>query len=455
MSLRRAITYKNQNGLPSKFKNEQYNYLGSGSYGSVYAVKPTNIAFKLHKLNDDATLNKCAEWEHECEMQKKAYRECNYILKRYEICVAKPYAFRYVKHESHGLDMLNTAQNATACIFTMDRIVGGPKWNRYLRRPHRISILPPYIFMGMLESGPNRITLEDLQDTHIHGLPNEAHIFCTAGLVGLKVQHDMIRAFETLLDHGIVPRDIEYVMDGRKHTQTLIALLDFNEVKTVEERAAAYGAGYDVQLDAAHVYIDLCGLRAGNSVNPMARYDSPTPQWKFLCNPLVCPGAFLSGWTHRNIAEIILEYAFHRRMRSLIESAGITCWKPLYVSRFPTDSIHQSDIIGMFTEQEYREYRNAQCIFHVPQNSTIQPSECWTYFVTHNPAEAYTYDRFVEFDIQFQHYVLASLTTTQAARGIPFAPCSTESLHDILQDVQKTMQLLYQPEEDWPDMALF
>lgn len=439
---------------------DQYWYLGEGSYGTIYALETPHV-FKLHKLNDERTAENCAAWEHEFAMQQKAY-ECNAALESLSVCIAKPYTFHYVQQVHTGLRLMPEAKEATACIFTMDRIVGGTKWNPYLRSPLPAISAPRYIFMGSLESKSNLITPDMLKDTTVHTLPNEAHSFCTTGLFGTYIQDSMVQAFFTLLDHGLMPRDIEYLLDGRTHTQTLMAIVDFNEVMTVQERATAYGEGYTVDLDAAHVYIDLCGLRSGNSVNPMASYDSPTPQWKFLPNPLVSPAAFLTSLQRRRqIGEIILEYAYTKRLLPILTNKLVQmAWKPLYVYKVLNASEIPSEdwSLGEFTEKEFREYRLNQCLFYEPTGSTDSETAPQTdnqereiYVGTLDPAKKLQLDRFAEFDIQFQYYVLESLAKTATQRGQPFSIQPSETLWDCLKRVGPPTI----PVDDWDVFALW
>lgn len=443
--------------LPTNLYSSQYKYLGEGSYGTIYALESPHV-FKLHKLNDEPTPKNCVTWEHEFGMQELAYTKCNNLVQRYGVSIAKPYAFHYVQQPPSGLRLLKNVHEATACIFTMDRIVGGTKWNPYLRTPLPPISAPRYIFMGSLESKSNLITPDMLNDTTFHTLPNEAHSFCTTGSFGTRIQDAMIHAFFCLLDHDIMPRDIEYLLDGRTRTQTLIAIVDFNEVMTVQERASAYGEGYTVDLDAAHVYIDLCGLRAGHSVNPMAPYDSPTPQWKFLPNPLVSPAAFLASMQKwRSIGSTILEYAYTKRLLPILTNQNIRMtWKPLYVySVLNASEILSEDwILGEFTEAEFREYRLDQCLFYKPAKFdplTSENHERLMYVGTLDPAKKLQVDRFAEFDIQFQYFVLESLAKTANQRGQSFSIQPSETLWDCLNRVGPPAI----PVDDWDVFALW
>ncbi len=457
MSLRNALTYKNQNGLPQNISNDNLEYIASGSYGSIYAFHPTNIVFKKHNINiyDNRSIDvKCASWKHEFNLQKQAYQMCNRELQEHNVCIARPYWFRHTKASSTGLQLTNE-QTASACIFTMDRITGGTKWNKYLTTPNK-SLVAPYIFMGTLESGPNRITLESLKDAEIINMPNESHSFCyQPGIFGMNIQKAMIESFFILIENELVPRDVEFIMDGRKHTQTLIAIIDFNEAKTTTQRANAYGEGYNIILDAAHVYIDLCGLRSKSTENPMAPYDVPTPQWKFLCNPIICPSSFLECMKpYRVVANIILDYAFIHKMKSHIVQIN---WKPLYVYRVENKNLIESTdkILGTFTDAEYYEYRFTHCEFYKLEYlpDSLENVTKYIYAQTMDPKNAFIIDRFAEYDIQFQYYIIGLLIHRNNILGKPTIIDPNDTFRNILDKNIVAFELPII--EEWEDMGLF
>ncbi len=448
MSLRKALTY----GLPMRIPNASYNKIESGSYGTVYSLQSKNIVFKKHDINSEDM--KCSEWEHEYLIHKSVYNKCINQLKKYDICIAKPYTFRYIQDANTSLNVVTAPNNASACIYTMDYIPGGTKWDKYLKTPLKKFQKPPYVYLGALKDGINIITLNMLKDATIIQMPNESYNFCkTPGKFGNHIQFAMIESVFIFIKNGFMPRDIEYVMDGRKHTQTFVAIIDFNQVKRIEERAALYGDGYDVNLDTAHVYIDLCGLRKGRNRNPMAPYDQDTPQWTFLCNPIVCPSTFLECMQpYRYVAEIILEYAFNKYILPTLNKYHCkTYWKPLYVYRVQDESeITDGDfIIGTYTEQEYYTYRNHQCVFHVPKGVN-ELHDATKYIYVESAAHRYglyAYDKFVEYDIQFQHYILCTLSKSSHESG---------DFYDILdRELNAIAVPQIQQSEEWDTYSLF
>ena len=119
---------------------------------------------------------------------------------------------------------------------------------------------------------------------------------------------------------------------------------------------------------------------------------------------------------YRHVAEIILEYAFTRHMKSAIEKTPLRGWKPLYVYKVQdlSEVMEGDTIIGSFTEEQYCEYRNAQCVFYTPSELPTLPTNHQNTALYVGTSEmtydgVYWYDRFVEFDIQFQHYCLAQI----------------------------------------------
>lgn len=273
-------------------------YLGSGSYGSIYEIPDTNLALKEHRIFNMDNFALCENWKHEYKIQLAAYNICNPVLAKYRTRIVQPYEFMFA---SKGAPQ-EEAKHADACLFTMDRIPGlsdaprcaSNKIMSILRHDAHLSraSIPPYLNLGSLTLLTGHITLDMLQGAQRVDFPNEAYSYCLADGVALHLLQSMFLSFLTIADAGFIPRDIEFVFDGSCGS-AYIAVLDFNEVKTIAERSA-WRPAYDLEIDLAHVYIDLCGLRSSRDVNPEAPYDGPTPQWKFLCSPLVSPYAFFA-----------------------------------------------------------------------------------------------------------------------------------------------------------------
>ncbi len=422
--------------------NTEYQYLGCGSYGSIYGLRDTSQVFKVHSLEQ-----LCEAWDHEYKMQVLAHCLCEKKLQKQCVSIAKPYLFHFAKNTEKGFELSNRSNDATSCLFTIDRIQSGTKLDSFLNRPLQQKSLPPYIFMGSLEEGPNRITSAMFHKRKIQELPNESLSYCEdVDSNAYKVMESMHNAFFIMYDAGIIPRDIEFVLDGRTETSSLIAIIDFNEVQTIQQRAQTYGEGYDTILDLAHVYIDLCGIRSKATRNPMASYDAPTPQWKFMCNPMVTPSAFCRLFqNHAAMAQIILHYALIHAILPTIKP--IQGWKPLFVFRVSDANAlvleEGEEILGIFSEKEYQAWRNSQAHFSSPSDNDALSEEHYTYIGTMNiKRERYVYDIFLEFDIQFQYYILSSLLMTAKRKGKIIQMPSwyyDECLQTILSELQQSI----------------
>jgi hypothetical protein len=297
-------------------KYNQLQYLGSGSYGSVYAISDTNTALKEHRIftmDDDAL---CQNWKKEYEIQKTIFNLTNSKLKSLHVGIVEPFAFSYAMRDKDNMLVPHSdIKNASSCFFTMERVDGyaSTSYNTcFTRKLYSIlkptakllpATIPPYLYLGSLHALDGHITLDMLQGTQIIEFPNEAFNYCIVDSVAFHILKSMFLSFFILVDSGFIPRDIEFVFNGGCHN-TYISILDFNEVKTISERKHGRDA-YDLDIDVAHVYIDLCGLRSSRDVNPQAPYDSPTPQWKFLCSPIISPYAFFK------CVDVANMYGFH------------------------------------------------------------------------------------------------------------------------------------------------
>lgn len=307
----------NMKDIPQTISYSDLSYLGNGSFGTVFAIpgfdKP--YALKEHVIHD-VNIKQCGEWANEYNMQKKIYTLCNSKIKHMKISIARPYVFSFGTKIGDTLVKQKNEQGSTSCFFIMERILGrypGPFrlntetiLNAEREGPNEIveaklahilkggfrpkTLIPPYMFLGDIE-GDGKITLDMIKDSHLHEFPKQELNYCTIGVIGYGLLRNMTASFFTIINAGFIPRDIEYVLNGND-PDVLMSIIDFNEVKTLSKRREIAGADYDINEDCAHVYIDLCGLRKKSTRNPQAPYDDPTPQWKFLCNPLRCPEGY-------------------------------------------------------------------------------------------------------------------------------------------------------------------
>jgi hypothetical protein len=277
-------------------------YLGSGSYGSVYEIQDTPLVLKEHRIFTSGSEIIATDWKHEYDTQCAIYNLCHSDLSCFYSGIVRPYIFSYGLRNTDNMLIPHPDQHtAQSCFFTMDRVPGLANSNYcFLRKLYSVikptctlrpTLIPPYLYLGSLQSLEGHITLDMLLDTQVIEFPNEAYNYCTVepNSIGMRMLKSMILSFFTIAEKGFIPRDIEFVFNG-SCGNTYISILDFNEVRTIRERALI--DNYNINIDLAHVYIDLCGIRQSSTRNPQAPYDTPTPQWKFLCSPLVSPYAF-------------------------------------------------------------------------------------------------------------------------------------------------------------------
>lgn len=302
---------------------DRLQYIGSGSYGSIYEILNTNIVLKEHRM---FTPDTCTNWKHEFDTQYTIHTACNTLLQPYSTAIVKPYLFTYARRDdSNCLIRQETMENAQSCFFTMVRVPGFAssrtpkcfirKLNKVIKPeiPLRPTLIPPYLNLGSVQYLDGHISLDMVNGTTCIEFPNEAYNYCHVNGVALTLIKNMFISFFIIAESGFIPRDIEFVFNGScaKH---YISILDFNEVKRLEERKHNR-SDYNIHVDLANVYIDLCGLRRSNTLNPEAPYDNPTPQWKFLCSPIVSPYAFFEcvesvrklGFQTFNIDAVIAE----------------------------------------------------------------------------------------------------------------------------------------------------
>ena len=311
------------NGLPN-MSAQDFHLLGIGAYGKVSALpKPyEKYAIKEHYIGQEDFIP-CLSWNHEYRMQKGIYESCNDIFreKQLSVRIVKPHIFSYGTYDGALLRSQNHGRGANLCYFIMDRVYGILYEDREGKKEDRMNSLvlkklklllgdaytslhfttkPFHVFFGTLENSADYISLGLCKGVNIIETLRSEVNYCMVDPSSwvYKLCIHMMDAFFSIIQQGYMPRDIEYGLDGNKD-DTLLALFDYNEVQTLEERKGSYGNDYNVYEDIAHVYIDLCGLRKSTvETNPQAPYNQGTPQWKFLPNPLLSMGVFFDGIEH-------------------------------------------------------------------------------------------------------------------------------------------------------------
>ena len=387
-------------------------YLGNGSYGVIYIIPGHGgrYVIKEHAILDISL----GSWIDEFEIHTDIYKKCNGPLQSLDIDIVRPYEFSYGFRDNTTLKHQHTSYNTNSCFFLMDRIYGRSqndivekKLARISNSTHKYTVqqkIPPYMFLGTIR-GIGHFTLEMLAGSQLIDFGVDTASHCIVEGVGLQILRNMMMSFFIMLDAGFMPRDIEYVLNGNV-PDILITILDFNEVKTIEERAKNYGAGYDKAIDAAHVYINLCGLAKTTILNPYALYEAPTPQWKFLCSPLKSPQAFLEIacslmklYNCQETLRFILDYTVENHMKEAYKSP----WTP--VDR------------------------------HYSRGCVEPPDFC------------------VDFDMKYQSYIVGTMTCVLKLRGITIGDLEDMTYDEVfnyLEGLLNQKKTLVE-EDDWPE----
>jgi hypothetical protein len=406
---RKRRTMPNNTTLKNKYTNLQY--LGSGSYGSVYEIKGTRIALKEHRISALDSDDLCEKWSHEFNVQQNVFRACNAECKRLGVSVTKPFVFSYGKRDETGhMISLPTATDASSCFYTMERVPGlrrAPrcviqKLYKFIKPTIRIkpTPIPPYLQLGTLYSITGHVSLDMVKGTQVVSFPNDSYTYCLVEGVALELMKAMVLSFFVIVDKGFIPRDIEYVFNG-ECDNAYAKIIDFNEVKTHEERRGDR-VGYHLEDDVAHVYIDLCGMRSLRDKNPQTPYDAPTPQWRFLPSPLVSPSAFFQ------CMDAVLSYGFTQ------------CAVDVVIRH-----------ILSYTEHRIR-----------PALERISGMQ-WI------PTKPHFSDRYVEFDRQLQIYFISGLCATADKRRIPVDSALLTDYESSLKYLQELLAPSTVAEAEW------
>jgi hypothetical protein len=293
--------------------------LGEGSFGIVYALDESR-AVKVHIIEqpDIVQISQIQQycdtnWKHEFDMHMGIFQCVEPKIKTFMGHIVQPLQYQYTTRtdkQIYGDFPLNQKPD---CRIVMERIVSGNSdkfkdiYNRKLNDIVKSSDIHsvtktsvPYLYLGVAEETANthgHIRLDMLIGVSEHRISNTISYYDVDAGLSLNLIHGMFNTFFTFIVCGYMPRDIEYVFNCKKYdgrAQTYFSVIDFNQVATIDQRAYRTGESYDVAGDAAQVYIDLCGIRKDGTRNTYYRDDIPTPQWAFLCNPLVTPSVFIS-----------------------------------------------------------------------------------------------------------------------------------------------------------------
>jgi hypothetical protein len=378
-------------------------YLGNGSYGFVYIIPNYNgnYVIKQHMiLGDNQSPD---DWCQEYNMHKDIYNRCNHLLTPLAISIVKPHSFSYGSYDGNTLQKLSNEAGASHCYIIMERIYGqkmdnsspnkniGRKLETLLKNKgiHKVGqLLPFYLYFGALQID-GVITLDLLKGATLHEFPNESLNYCTIENEAYMACLRMMASFFIIAGAGFAPRDIEYVLNGNEG-DALMTILDFNEVKRWTQRERLVQGpkyNYDINIDLAHIYIDLCGLRKSVFPNPMAPYDAPTPQWKFLPNPITCPGGFfqaveeLKGMlplsTYPFQFEKVIEYIVIYIKKHWLHPQKECPWEP-HMPFFTSASVYESfdmafqkHIVSNLWKLLHEKEKHLENIMNMPYSDTI------------------------------------------------------------------------------------
>lgn len=293
--------------------------LGEGSFGIVYALDESR-AVKIHIIEqpDIVQMSQIQQycdtnWKHEFDMHMGIFQCVEPKIKTFMGHIVQPLQYQYATRadkQRYGDFPLNQKSD---CRIVMERIVSGNSekfkdiYNRKLNDIVKSSDIHsvtktsvPYLYLGVAEQTANthgHIRLDMLIGVSEYRISNTISYYNVDAGLSLDIITGMFNTFFTFIVCGYMPRDIEYVFNCKKYyskARTYFSVIDFNQVATIDQRAHRAGESYDDAGDAAQVYIDLCGIRKDGTRNTYYRDDIPTPQWAFLCNPLVTPSVFIS-----------------------------------------------------------------------------------------------------------------------------------------------------------------
>lgn len=293
-----------------KIEFKKLHYIGEGTYGIIYQIPESTHVIKIHDEyeKEGHQVVKCEDWKKEYNIHRYIVKKCRKLLGKYKIDIPNVYDYQTTKMVPGGLQKVIRRRDADSCYYTMDRIpnrTGSDKTydallGQIVKSIEEVGIdsRPPYLYLGSIVPIAPAITLDMVHGVRLQNTLGERFNFAhvESESVAYNYQKNMVGGFFTLAGCGFVPRDIEYALAIHSSEGSIKTMIyDFNQCDFVEERLKkAFSTDtYNYSKDLAEIYIDLCGLRHENDkLGNRLVLDTPTPNWKFLCNPLVSPGSW-------------------------------------------------------------------------------------------------------------------------------------------------------------------
>jgi hypothetical protein len=447
--------------------NQRLLYLSSGSFGKIYALEDTPYVLKEHVLSDNERANGktsfCVDWRHEFDIHNDLYNKCNKQLGVWGVSIVKPETFGLLQRSTATNAVVSynaTPDTATACYYTMERILPYNTQQPFCARTLQYILkspallkydaaIPPYLYLADVsnDSG-HHISLPMCAGAQKVAFSfKEGYDYCYASGAVLDTLKSMYAAYFYIVSCGYIPRDIEFVLNARCPGSAYISVLDFNQVKTWDQRRAysLNPSAYNLERDIAEVYIDLCGLRAPNTKNP--HYDThiepPTPQWKFLCSPLTAPQAFCALARTYEGDRITLQYNYTRVIYTLLNYTithhftplkynhqYLYLLRPVCISRVDANDQLPSGALplGVFSPRDFETYLASLAHFSEPPSPIQVDSDNrqFHYYVdtTQTRADLQVESMYLMYDLAYQNHILGMCIRVMESRNMDIAAYS-------------------------------
>ena len=298
-------------------------YISEGSYGIIYKYPDGTKVYKVHEFTSPE--DTCSSYEKESTIQKEIYDKCNDILtSKLHTSIVMPIQFHYSTRTGSSknkisLNIKEDRGGADSCFFEMEYIppfnppvgkqgsrAGSDAQLTSILAPEHIESfikswqIPPYIYTATDVDKKGHFTLYNMKGVEKEEIPwndSSSYYIIKSTLVNAFMKNSTL-AFFCIIVNGYMPRDVEFVYNLKSYAARYIfmSILDFNQVDTIKGRQdnrRNKSIEYDLELDIAHVYIDMIGIRRSGSSNPVFE-DIPTQGWFFMISPQLTPLVFFN-----------------------------------------------------------------------------------------------------------------------------------------------------------------